>query len=95
MREQRRNLRNVVHHRFVDGWRNWCRTNKLIDKFWNEAEAKKLMRHKLALQMPGEALMPEKLAMNLETRLEEFYGKQAYLNIFEHENILNEEANRR
>lgn len=84
MREQRRNRRNVVRTRFVEDWRQWCRTNLLIDRFWNEAEAKKVMQHNLALQMPTDAIMPEKLAMNLETRLEEFYGKQAYLNIFEH-----------
>jgi hypothetical protein len=48
----------------------------------------------LANKMPSQPTMPEKLAMELETKLEEYYGKQAYMNIFSHENILNEEANR-
>lgn len=46
-------------------------------------------------QMPGEdIIIPENFVIELENKLEHLYGKEAFQNIFYHENIINEEINR-
>ena len=49
----------------------------------------------LSKQMPPEEVgIPENFAIELENKLEHLYGKEAFQNIFYHESIINEEANR-
>lgn len=95
MRVSRRVLKESLKMRFNECYDEFSERERKIKKFYNENEVKKRLVADLAKQMPGETIdIPENFAIELENKLEHLYGKEAFQNIFYHESIINEEANR-